>query len=315
MERNAHIDSLKGLLIILVVFGHALERCYSGGPLFCLLHNALYAFHMPMFILISGYLTRRKPPKALASSSLTLLLTYAIYQGIHHLPLFRFDDNSLYDLLLVPEWTLWYLISLIFWRLLLHITPQRWTDHPVWLLTLSLTVALAAGFIPCSRLLSVQRTLAFLPFFFAGHLLRQHAPSPKAPKALTTGAYVLTAAAALFFILHSHTYYGRYLSLSASYAAPLEELLIRLLVILTAFAICLTVVRLHHTRNFLTRIGRDSLFYYMLHSLILTACVRLFACPSSLLLTLLLTAVIIVVPMPLPQKVKDFIASPCSVRL
>ena len=62
MKRNEKIDVIKGVAIILVVYGHALQ--YGAGE--NVLKNALffedpifkfiYSFHMPLFMLVTGYL-------------------------------------------------------------------------------------------------------------------------------------------------------------------------------------------------------------------------------------------------------------------
>jgi acyltransferase len=49
--RIKSIDVAKGILILLVIFGHAL----LGGPA-TLLHYIIYSFHMPLFIALCGYL-------------------------------------------------------------------------------------------------------------------------------------------------------------------------------------------------------------------------------------------------------------------
>lgn len=61
MERKRMIwaDSLKGMLIILVVLGHAIQHtigndCYNNH-----LWNYIYSFHMAAFMAVSGYLTHR----------------------------------------------------------------------------------------------------------------------------------------------------------------------------------------------------------------------------------------------------------------
>lgn len=56
--RNDFLDSLKGLAIILVVWGHSIQYVKKDGvsffdnPLFII----IYSFHMPFFMIISGYL-------------------------------------------------------------------------------------------------------------------------------------------------------------------------------------------------------------------------------------------------------------------
>ena len=51
-NRNISIDSLKGLLIFLVVLGHSLLGTLDENPL----RYLIYSFHMPAFFFISGYL-------------------------------------------------------------------------------------------------------------------------------------------------------------------------------------------------------------------------------------------------------------------
>ena len=57
-SRNNSFDYIKGVLIVLVVLGHAISLCYGVGnptlwynPVF----NVIYTFHMPLFVFISGY--------------------------------------------------------------------------------------------------------------------------------------------------------------------------------------------------------------------------------------------------------------------
>ncbi len=54
--RNIIIDIMKGLGIILVVFGHVI----NSNVVLCKvnINNALYIFHMPLFFIISGYLIK-----------------------------------------------------------------------------------------------------------------------------------------------------------------------------------------------------------------------------------------------------------------
>lgn len=61
-ERNNYIDIIKGIAIILVVIGHCIQfgsgrayfdsEAFFNDPLF----KFIYSFHMPLFMLVSGYL-------------------------------------------------------------------------------------------------------------------------------------------------------------------------------------------------------------------------------------------------------------------
>ena len=51
-ERNRSIDILKGMLIFMVVLGHALLGSLDESPL----RYLIYSFHMPAFFFVSGFL-------------------------------------------------------------------------------------------------------------------------------------------------------------------------------------------------------------------------------------------------------------------
>ena len=61
MKRNQFVDTIKAILIILVVMGHSIQ--YGGGAYYLnndlyydnYLFRAIYTFHMPMFMILSGF--------------------------------------------------------------------------------------------------------------------------------------------------------------------------------------------------------------------------------------------------------------------
>jgi fucose 4-O-acetylase-like acetyltransferase len=60
MERRADIDRAKGLAILLVVFGHLVARADPAGvDWYEPLRRAVYAFHMPFFLYLSGLVAAR----------------------------------------------------------------------------------------------------------------------------------------------------------------------------------------------------------------------------------------------------------------
>lgn len=59
VSRLLWADSLKGLLMILVILGHAIqvympEACFHNH-----VWNLIYSFHMPAFMAVSGYFAYR----------------------------------------------------------------------------------------------------------------------------------------------------------------------------------------------------------------------------------------------------------------
>ena len=61
-ERNLYIDVLKAVTILLVVIGHCIQYgagrdfLIYGGFFYNEAYIFIYSFHMPLFMLISGYL-------------------------------------------------------------------------------------------------------------------------------------------------------------------------------------------------------------------------------------------------------------------
>lgn len=61
-KRNEYIDVIKGIAIVLVIIGHCIQygsgnQFLSGGLFFeDNFFKIIYSFHMPLFMLVSGYL-------------------------------------------------------------------------------------------------------------------------------------------------------------------------------------------------------------------------------------------------------------------
>lgn len=54
MKRDLYWDSLKAILIILVVYGHMISPYAPDGSFNRAMCSFIYTFHMPLFIFISG---------------------------------------------------------------------------------------------------------------------------------------------------------------------------------------------------------------------------------------------------------------------
>lgn len=55
--RDARFDTLKGLLILSVVFGHFFSHEATHSAPSEAIANFIYSFHMPLFVFVSGYFT------------------------------------------------------------------------------------------------------------------------------------------------------------------------------------------------------------------------------------------------------------------
>src|SRR5947208_3298483 len=57
-QRDAFFDNAKYLAILLVAMGHSWEPLTDGSRTAEALYEIVYTFHMPAFIVISGYFSR-----------------------------------------------------------------------------------------------------------------------------------------------------------------------------------------------------------------------------------------------------------------
>ena len=116
--RDPWLDNAKMALVTLVVVGHA-WALLPGGGLVGHLYDFLYAWHMPAFVFVTGYLSRsfEYTPDRLWSLVRTLAVPYVLFECL--LALFRIwvGGEKLEDLFADPHWPLWFLTALIFWRL------------------------------------------------------------------------------------------------------------------------------------------------------------------------------------------------------
>lgn len=60
-QRLIWVDALKGILMILVVLGHAIQTELGASCEESHLWNLIYSFHMPAFMAVSGWLFYKKP--------------------------------------------------------------------------------------------------------------------------------------------------------------------------------------------------------------------------------------------------------------
>lgn len=164
-SRSPYWDTLKGLLILLVILGHCGTALSEG------LLSVIYSFHMPLFVLISGYFSKKQ--QVISKQNKRLAIIFLFFNTIYIL-LDVATDNFSMTRLLIPSFALWYILSLIYWRCALSLIPEKWIEKPVYLIIGSVVFGLLAGFIPVGNEMSFQRTFSFWPFFIAGFYLRKY---------------------------------------------------------------------------------------------------------------------------------------------
>ncbi|MGP4002598.1 acyltransferase family protein [Streptomyces sp. 8N706] len=168
--RDPFFDNAKLLAIVLVVAGHAWQplkdsRAVWAGYLF------VYMFHMPVFIVISGYFSRTFSfrPQQVKRLITGVAVPYIVFETAYTLYGNAMDDRDNDISLLSPWYLTWFLAALFVWRLTAPLwRVMRWYTA----VGLSLVLALTGAANEPGPVLNLDRVLQFLPFFVLGLVMR-----------------------------------------------------------------------------------------------------------------------------------------------
>ncbi|MGW1722910.1 acyltransferase family protein [Streptomyces sp. NPDC002306] len=170
-QRDSFFDNAKYLAIVFVAVAHSWEPLKGDSRILQGAYMIVYAFHMPAFIIISGFFSRSfdARPDRLKRLVTGVAVPYVLFETAY--PLFKrvVDHAPDQDISLLDPWYLtWFLCALFIWRL----TTPIW-KLVRWPLPLALGVASLASLTPnIGDDLDLQRVLQFLPFFVLGLCLK-----------------------------------------------------------------------------------------------------------------------------------------------
>ncbi|WTI14081.1 acyltransferase family protein [Streptomyces sp. NBC_00820] len=166
-QRDAFFDNAKYLSIVLVAIAHSWEPLKGDSRILESAYTVVYTFHMPAFIIISGFFSRSfdMRPDRLKRLITGVVVPYVLFETAY--PLFKnlVVDGSHEQISLLDPWYLtWFLCALFVWRL----TTPVW-KLVRWPLPLAIGIAMLASVTPSiGDDLDLQRILQFLPYFVFG---------------------------------------------------------------------------------------------------------------------------------------------------
>jgi len=162
-QRDPWFDNAKMALVTLVVVGHSWTLLSLSG-ITGHLYDFLYAWHVPAFVFVTGYLSRSFSwtQARLWQLVRTVAVPYIVFEAA--IALFRVyvGGERLEDLWADPHWPMWYLSALFFWRL---VTPVFKAIPGA--LAVAVAISLVAG-LYAGDTLDSARILGLLPFFVMG---------------------------------------------------------------------------------------------------------------------------------------------------
>ncbi|MFF4183935.1 acyltransferase family protein [Streptomyces sp. NPDC001691] len=269
-DRRPFFDNAKFLLIALVALGHSWEQVFTPHTEgLRALHNLVYGFHMPAFILLSGYFSRSFTgrPDQIRRLLTGVLAPYLIFETIYTFVYHWVRGTELVVTPTSPTYLLWFLIALFVWRL----TTPIWNAvrYPV---ALSVVVSLAAGTTVIGEDLALPRVLMFLPWFVLGlRLTPEHFARLRTRTARRIAVPVFLGAFALAYRLSpdpSDDWLSMDVGDGALHVSPVRYLLLRLaLFAVSALLVGSFLALVPGRRMWITALGAVTLYPYLLHGI------------------------------------------------
>lgn len=163
-------DNARWIAIVLVVVGHGILPLIAESDAAYSVYLFIYAFHMPVFVVVSGYFAKSGPPgpRQLKRVLTDIVFPYIIFETIWTTVHWLLGGAFVLDYA-TASWTLWFLVALAIWRIVLpYLVLLRYP------LTIAIVVSVFAGyFATIDSTFALSRTIGLLPFFVFGWALRQ----------------------------------------------------------------------------------------------------------------------------------------------
>lgn len=186
-KRLSWLDCCKGATILLVVLGHVADGYLSAGAFpehktaLLAIYNLIYAFHMPLFYCLSGYVfylaycqKRTEKKRNFWSQIINLAWIYVFFSVALWVFKILFSDNvntqfGVRDFLMIPIKPLgefWYIYVLIFIYLIAYLLEDKCNDTVV--LIASYVISSIVKFFSFGMVFPLKNILFYFFFFYLG---------------------------------------------------------------------------------------------------------------------------------------------------
>lgn len=268
-KRLVAIDNLKGILTLLVIFGHVTVGLdglangeYTDANFVQKVSTIIYAFHMPLFFSLSGFFWKEKrgigvakrmsimKNKVIALAVPYVLCSIAYFLIKYSMGAFTWVDLTLNDLVMIPVYPIeffWYLYSLFTISILAEILDALHMNKKIIVVILA---AIAIGEFVDTDFMALYKTAENAVYFYLGSIAYDYKECLTKKKAigLTAVGFMLSM--------------GAYLYLFEADNAILHFLLCTCII---GFSIGFGVKALDKEIKFITYIGKYSMPFYVIH--------------------------------------------------
>lgn len=179
-ERNESLDCLKGIAILLVMFGHVQVHNQMTDPY---LYDVIKSLQMPLFFLVSGYLagagsrvsTLRQYGERMKKRALAYLVPFFAWLVLQHagnIP------GALRTVLFQLDYGLWFLMVLFLFNLLTCtaqlLEARMGKERGFWLVWFGGCVLILAVYLGGVTFLSPAILVTYLPYYTAAYAAGRH---------------------------------------------------------------------------------------------------------------------------------------------
>lgn len=192
-ERNSTVDIMRGIAMLMVVLGHTMTGCTENSQQ-SFLFNVVWSLQMPLFILISGYVTRysravttiKELGALIKKRTISYLLPWAVWTFIvrglifgqtgylHFKYMLWHMDNGYWFLFTIWTISLVFGVSHFLCRKVLKGAKGTSKIKAIVLTgvfyVIGMSVLAGIGMAAGMSFLCIKLTLYYMPFFFAGYI-------------------------------------------------------------------------------------------------------------------------------------------------
>ncbi len=297
-KRVVLYDIVKGIAIYLVVLGHSIQYIDELGWQTDMMERYIYAFHMPLFIFVSGYFfypsVRKYSFKDYLRKKFLNILLPSISVGICTIIM----ESSLK---IIKS------RSIIFWF------PENWEYFGLWFLTLLFVIlvigkliamtninmvhafsvlVIIAYFLP-DKVLMANQLRCLLPFFVLGMIMKIMSIR-KVPSWLSLLAFVVFVFGGQFYRFeHSMYFFSRD---NENYLLVyIYRVVIGLSGIISTFTLCVYLTNFKNVSKFLSLIGQTTLPIYAIHVFFFSVFVHLHIHIDNTILILAFSVLLLII--------------------
>ena len=216
-NRNQFVDIMRGMAMLLVVLGHTMTGCTVDSQK-SFLFNIIWSLQMPLFILISGFVTKYSRPisdgkglwKYVKRRTVAYMLPWAVWSFLVRGIIFGEDGFlNVKHLLWNMDSGYWFLatiwtISMIFGIasfMAVHLSKENLLKKQVVLLgfyLVGMVLLVGIGAILGLSFFAIKLTLYYMPFYYAGFLYGQFDDRMKESD---TGKKIIDSVVAICFVV------------------------------------------------------------------------------------------------------------------